>query len=100
MANGPTTHEADSILEKKNVTIIPDVLANAGGVAVSYFEWYQNMNNEKWTKNKVFKKLRTYMTEATDAIVEMHKKHVGSSLRDAAYLVALNRLEEAHNSKM
>lgn len=95
MANGPTAYEANDILEKNGVTVIPDVLANAGGVAVSYFEWYQNMHNETWTKAKVFRKLENYMTKATDAVVEMHKKHK-VSLRDAAYLVALTRLEKAH----
>jgi glutamate dehydrogenase/leucine dehydrogenase len=99
MANGPTTHKADEILEQKGVTIIPDVLANAGGVAVSYFEWYQNMHDEKWTKYKVFKELRKYMTKATDAVFDMHKQYKGSSLRDAAYLVALTRLEEAHKQQ-
>lgn len=95
MANGPTTFEADEILEQNGATVIPDVLANAGGVAVSYFEWYQNVHNETWTKTKVFKELKKYMTRATDAVWDMHKKHK-VTLRDAAYLVALTRLEEAY----
>jgi glutamate dehydrogenase/leucine dehydrogenase len=99
MANGPTTFEADEILEKNGVTVIPDVLANSGGVAVSYFEWYQNIHDETWTKNKVFKKLKNYMTKATDAVWDMHKRHK-VSLRDAAYLVALTRLQNAYKEQL
>jgi aryl-alcohol dehydrogenase-like predicted oxidoreductase len=68
MANGPTTIEADQILAEKGVTVIPDILANAGGVAVSYFEWYQNMHGETWTKDDVFSKLKEKMNEAIDDI--------------------------------
>jgi glutamate dehydrogenase len=92
MANGPTTSKANEILDKKNILVIPDVLANAGGVVVSYFEWYQNIHNEKWTKNKVLKKLRTIMKTAIDNVYNMAKKHK-TDLREAAYIVALNRLK-------
>lgn len=93
MANGPTTIEADEILQAHNKTVIPDILANAGGVAVSYFEWYQNMHNEKWTQEQVFEKLEVKMTKAVDAVYETAQKH-SVSLRDAAYLVALKRIEK------
>ncbi|HVA96800.1 MAG TPA: Glu/Leu/Phe/Val dehydrogenase [Candidatus Acidoferrales bacterium] len=90
MANGPTTTEADEILEKRNITVIPDILANAGGVAVSYFEWYQNIHDEKWSKEDVFAKLKTKMLKATDAVWKtMHEYH--TSMRDAAYITALNK---------
>ncbi len=94
LANGPTTIEADAILAKKGVTVIPDILANAGGVAVSYFEWYQNMHDEKWKKEDVFAKLKEKMESAAEAV------HAASleykvSLREAAYIVALKRLAEA-----
>ena len=94
LANGPTSPEADALLEKRGVTVIPDILANAGGVAVSYFEWYQNMHDEKWDKKRVFKELKTRMTDATDAVIEMQEKHAGT-VRDAAYLVALTRLAKS-----
>ena len=55
-ANGPTSHEADPILEKKGVVAVPDILANAGGVIVSYFEWVQNRLGFKWTKNRVYRR--------------------------------------------
>ena len=92
MANGPTTSEADKILSKKGVIVIPDVLANSGGVATSYFEWYQNVHNEKWEKNDVFQKLKEKMDKASTEVFNASKKF-GVSLRDAAYIVALQRIE-------
>jgi len=94
MANGPTTEEADVILKKKHVTVIPDILANSGGVAVSYFEWYQNMHDEKWKKEDVLAKLKERMDTATQAVYE-NAKDYKVSLREAAYIVALKRLYDA-----
>lgn len=94
MANGPTTKEADDILKNKGVILIPDILANAGGVVVSYLEWYQNLHNEKWEKQRVFKELESKMRSAA---VETYRESVtlGIDLRDAAYVVALKRLDSA-----
>ena len=94
LANGPTTEAADEILRKKRVTVIPDILANAGGVAVSYFEWYQNMHEEAWDKEDVFEKLKEKMDTATRAVYDASKEY-SVSLRDAAYIVALKRLAES-----
>jgi len=91
MANGPTTSRADEILNDRGVLVVPDILANAGGVAVSYFEWYQNMHKEKWTKLQVYSKLEKKMKRATDKVFETSKKY-STNLREAAYIVALNRL--------
>lgn len=91
MANGPTTSEADEILRKKHVLVIPDVLANSGGVAVSYYEWYQNMHGESWEKDDVFAKLKEKMESAARSVHEASKEY-SVSLRDAAYIVALKRL--------
>jgi glutamate dehydrogenase/leucine dehydrogenase len=91
MANGPTTSEADEILASRGVKVIPDILANAGGVAVSYFEWYQNMHDERWAKDDVFDKLEGKMRAAARAVYEDSLSH-GITLRDAAYTVALKRL--------
>jgi glutamate dehydrogenase (NADP+) len=92
MANGPTTAEADEILKKKHVTVVPDILANAGGVAVSYFEWFQNIERKKWKKEEVFKKLRTKMRAAATAVHDSAKKHK-VTLREAAYIVALGKFK-------
>lgn len=94
MANGPTTEEADSILKRKGTIVIPDILANAGGVATSYFEWDQNMKGEHWKKEDVLKDLKELMESAVDNVYEVSGKHA-VTLRDGAYVVALERLQEA-----
>lgn len=96
MANGPTTPEADEILSKKGILVVPDVLNNAGGVVVSYFEWYQNMHNQKWSLEKVNEKLKEKMEKAFEEVWIIHKeKRV--TLRTASYVLALKRLSEKAN---
>ena len=98
MANGPTTPEADEILKQKNITVIPDILANSGGVAVSYFEWYQNIHKETWTKEEVFEKLKVKMEKAVESVYTISKDQE-VSLRDAAYILAIKRIEGEWNEK-
>lgn len=92
MANGPVTDEADVILQKKNVLVIPDILANSGGVCTSYYEWYQNMHKEKWSKKTVFDKLEKQLVRVTGEVFAIQKKHA-MSMRDAAYALALTRIQ-------
>jgi len=91
LANGPTSPEADAILRKNGIIVVPDILANAGGVTVSYFEWLQNMKNEKWDEDEVFKKLKLIMQKAYRDVEEKSRKY-GISLRQGAYALALERL--------
>ena len=91
MANGPTTEEADAIFRSKGVTVIPDVLANSGGVAVSYFEWYQNIHGESWSKKDVFKKLKEKMESACEKVHTISVRNK-VTLREAAYIRALQSL--------
>lgn len=98
MANGPLTAEADTILRGQGTVVIPDILANAGGVAVSYFEWYQNLHDERWEKEDVFAKLGEKMSAAAAAVWHASQKY-DVSLRDAAYAVALERLQKAITDK-
>ena len=94
LANGPTTPEADAVLFKNGVFVLPDFLANAGGVTVSYFEQVQNAYNYYWDLATVHQRLDEKMTKAFKAVYEMHQRHK-VTMREAAYLVAVNRVAEA-----
>ncbi len=96
LANGPTTPEADKVLHQNKVFVIPDFLANAGGVTVSYFEQVQNTYNYYWPLEDVHQQLDRKMTEAFRAVYEMYKKHNGKlHMRQAAYCVSVARVAEA-----
>lgn len=94
LANGPITPEADDILEKNNIKVIPDILANAGGVMVSYFEQVQNDMNFYWEEKEVDDKLYKKITSAAEAVLDTAKKY-SISFRKAAYVIALERIVTA-----
>jgi len=93
-ANGPTTPEADEILYKAGKFVIPDILCNAGGVTVSYFEWVQNLERDFWNVDQVNEKLRRIMTKAFSSTLEMSLKEK-VNMRTAAYLLAVQRVADA-----
>jgi glutamate dehydrogenase (NAD(P)+) len=97
-ANSPTTPAADAILNEKGVYVIPDVMANAGGVVVSYFEWVQNLQHFRWEEREVNDKLGTIMRRAYRE-VSARAKEEGIPLRDAAYLVGIERVFEASRTR-
>ena len=90
-ANGPTTAEADAVLEANGVEVVPDILANSGGVIVSYFEWVQNMKKERWSEQTVNEKLAQTIIPAFDAVYAAAEEY-GVSLRVGAYITAIKRI--------
>ena len=102
-ANGPVTPEADELLQQRGIVVLPDIVANAGGVVVSYFEWVQNLENQQWPLDEVERKLKSRMEVAVDAIVarwqvirakNQRDDGMSPTLRDAALVEAITRLSE------
>ena len=98
VANGPTTREADEILEENGVTMIPDILANSGGVSVSYYEWVQNRTGEYWERDEVLDKLRDNIQTAYSQF-KMLRDQEGVYGRKAAYMIAARKIVDAIESR-
>jgi len=94
MANAPIALEAEETLLKNGTTIVPDILANAGGVVVSYFEWLQNSSNDYWTEEKVFRKLEEKMDNAFDVVWQLSQQE-NCDLRTASHIIAIQRILKA-----
>jgi len=92
-ANGPVTRDADQILNKKGVAVVPDILANSGGVIVSYFEWVQDIQAYLWSENEVNSRLKGLMTGAFDQVWDFAREHK-VTLREAAYMLAVDKMAE------
>lgn len=94
-ANGPTTAGADSVLDEKGVFVVPDILANAGGVTVSYFEWVQNRGGYYWTEESVNDRLHQIMVNSFRDVLKLSQQHK-VNMRTAAYMVAISRVATVH----
>jgi glutamate dehydrogenase/leucine dehydrogenase len=93
-ANGPTTPDADDILYKNKIPLLPDVLANSGGVLGSYFEWLQNIERESWTEEEFNKRLEVKMVKAFNGVYDMSQKY-DVNMRIGAYMIAVKRINDA-----
>lgn len=93
IANGPTDSSAEPILEKRHIAVVPDIIANAGGVIVSYFEWFQNIHGEIWSMNRVKNRLADTIKQTVDRVWDIAHTNK-KSLRVSAYLLALKRLQD------
>ena len=95
-ANGPLTPEADDVLTEQGVHVVPDILANAGGVTVSYFEWVQNRQRFQWTEERVNDELERVIVDAFDGLIDAYETHDCPNFRTAAYAVAMERVIDAY----
>ena len=98
LANGPTTPEADAKLVKKKIIVVPDILANAGGVTVSYFEWVQNLTNYYWSEKEVLAKLEPIMDKSFDLVWKNTEKY-DCDMRTGAYILATDRIAKAMQAR-
>jgi glutamate dehydrogenase (NAD(P)+) len=94
-ANGPTSAAADAVLDEKGVFVIPDILANAGGVTVSYFEWVQNRGGYYWDEATVNDRLKSIMVNSFRDVLKLAQQHK-VNMRTAAYMVAISRVATVH----
>ena len=95
-ANGPLTPDADDVLTETDVHVFPDILANAGGVTVSYFEWVQNRQRFYWTEQRVNEELERHIVEAFEGLIDAYEEHDLPNFRMAAYVVAIQRVLDAY----
>lgn len=93
-ANGPTTPEADEILRSRDIIVVPDILANAGGVVVSFFEWQQNQSMASWTEEFIYAELKNRMQNAARNVLDVAERH-SVGLREAAYMIGIKRVAKA-----